>query len=83
MSIKPYTPVPAHVNERLEIAILTGETMNLHWADEASDQAFMSRCKPLALLERDGRDYLEAQNEQGDTVVMRLDLIRNFPMPVK
>jgi hypothetical protein len=81
--MKPYSDVPRHVTERLEIAILTGETLALNWADEHSDQAWMGRVTPLEVIELEGRRYLKANNEQGETVTIRLDLIRNLPTPVK
>lgn len=81
--MKPYIPVPSHVVERLEIAILTGERLDLHWADEESNRAFVARVLPQEVLERDGRGYLRAVSAEGEEVLMRLDLIRNLPTPVK
>jgi len=81
--MKPYTPVPAHVEERLEIAILCGEKFNLQWASEDSDQAFLGRVQPLEIVERAGRRYLRATGEDGARLEIRLDLIRNLPTPVK
>jgi hypothetical protein len=81
--MKPYTPVPAHVEERLEIAILCGEKFNLQWASEDSDQAFLGRVQPLEIVERAGRRYLHATGEDGARLEIRLDLIRNLPTPVK
>ncbi|OBS08159.1 hypothetical protein [Acidihalobacter prosperus] len=83
--MKPPQPVPGHVRERLEIAALTGEVLNLHWADESSDAAFLGRIRPLEVLPDDagGPGYLRALDEQGETLRIRLDLIRNLPTPVK
>jgi len=81
--MKPYTPVPAHVEERLEIAIICGETFNLHWAEADSDRAFMGKVQPLEILDRDGMRYLRARDEQAGEQLIRLDLIRNLPTPVK
>ncbi|HDP89026.1 MAG TPA: hypothetical protein ENN42_03590 [Thioalkalivibrio sp.] len=81
--MKPYTPVPAHVEERLEIAIICGETFNLQWATEDSNQAFLGRIQPLEIIEREQRRYLRARNDTGEELQIRLDLIRNLPTPVK
>ena len=81
--MKPYMPVPAHVEERLEIAILCGEKFNLQWASEDSDQAFLGRVQPQAIVERHDMRYLQASGENGEALMIRLDLIRNLPTPVK
>ncbi|MGD8643206.1 MAG: hypothetical protein PVI15_02900 [Chromatiales bacterium] len=81
--MKPYEPVPDHVRERMQIAILTGERLQLHWADEVSSRAYMANVEPLELMQRDGRDYLKALSEDRSELLIRLDLIRNLPTPVK
>jgi hypothetical protein len=81
--MKPYTPVPTHVEERLEIAIICGETFHLQWATEDSNQAFLGRIQPLEIIERERRRYLRARNDTGEELQIRLDLIRNLPTPVK
>lgn len=81
--MKPFTPVPRHIEERLHIAILTGERLDLHWADESSSRAYVSRVEPLAVVEDGGLPYLKARNDEGTEVRIRLDLIRNLPTPVK
>jgi Rho-binding antiterminator len=81
--MKPHQNVPGHVSERLEIAILTGGRLQLNWADESSDHAWFAHVLPRAVIERDGRLYLEADGEHGEPLLMRLDLIRNLPKPVK
>ncbi|APZ42711.1 hypothetical protein [Acidihalobacter ferrooxydans] len=81
--MKPYQPVASHVRERLEIAALVAERLDLQWADEVSDQAYMARVEPREVVEQDGRVYLLARDAQGAELRIRLDLIRNLPMPVK
>ena len=81
--MKPYQPVPPHVRERLEISVLTGERLDLQWADETSDRAFLARVEPRAVIEENGALYLLGQTAQGEDVRIRLDLIRNLPTPVK
>ncbi len=81
--MKPYQAQPQHVLERLEIAILCAETFVLHWADECGDGAHMSKVRPLAVIDRDGRLYLKAETDEQETVSIRLDLIRNLPTPTK
>lgn len=80
---KPYRPVPAFYHERFTIAILTGESMPLHWQDEVSDDAYVARIFPRELVEEDGRDYLLGATDEGEPVRIRLDLIENMPAPVK
>ncbi|MGD8498967.1 MAG: hypothetical protein PVG82_08665 [Chromatiales bacterium] len=81
--MKPYEPVPDHVRERMQIAILTAERLELHWADELTSRAYVAKLEPLELVQRDGRDYLKALNEDRSELLIRLDLIRNLPTPVK
>ncbi|AOV18118.1 hypothetical protein BJI67_14540 [Acidihalobacter aeolianus] len=82
--MKPSQPVPGHVRERLEIAVLTGEILSLNWADEASDAAYLGRVRPLEVIaDDDGPGYLRALDDSGVEVRIRLDLIRNLPTPVK
>jgi len=78
-----YQPVPRFYLERLTIAALCNETMNLHWFDEASQLNYMAQIRPLEILEQDQAEFLLARNESGENVTIRLDLIRNFPTPVK
>ncbi|MEJ2633268.1 MAG: hypothetical protein P8011_13225 [Acidihalobacter sp.] len=82
--MKPYQQVAPHVRERLEIAVLTGEHLSLQWADEDSDRAYMGRIQPREVVENgDGRTYLDAIDEDGAKIRIRVDLIRNLPTPVK
>ena len=82
--MKPYQQVAPHVRERLEIAVLTGERLSLQWADEDSDRAYMGRVQAREVVEEDdGRTYLDAVDDDGSQVHIRIDLIRNLPTPVK
>lgn len=81
--MKPYQAVPQHVLERLEIAIACAETFIVHWAEESSDEAHMSKVTPLEVIDREGRLYLKARTDERETVRIRLDLIRNLPTPTK
>ncbi|WP_018873623.1 hypothetical protein [Thioalkalivibrio sp. ALJ16] len=76
------TAIPKHVTERLEIAILTGETLQLNWAEPDSNQAWWGKVVPQALREADGYAWLDGECE-GRSVQIRLDRIRNLPTPVK
>lgn len=80
---QPYQPVPSHVRERLTIAALCGEQLDLYWQDEQSMDAFVGRVHADGVVEEDGMEYLVGRNERGETVRIRLDLIRNMPTPVK
>jgi hypothetical protein len=57
--------------------------MNLHWEDELTEMHYIAQLLPLDTLIVNGAEYLLARNEQGETLKIRYDLIRNFPTPVK
>ena len=78
-----YQPVPRFYIERLTIAALCNEAMDLHWHDETTEMNYMTRIWPLEVVAQDEAEFLLARNESGETVKIRLDLIRNFPRPVK
>ena len=83
MAIPEYQRPPSFVFERMTIAILCGETMQLHWQDEKSELSFLEALQPRELREGDGADYLVAEDAQGNMHRIRMDLIRNLPRPVK
>ncbi|NOT16962.1 MAG: hypothetical protein HOP20_02695 [Sulfuriferula sp.] len=80
---KPYQSVPRFYLERVTIAALCNETMNLHWEDELTEMHYIAQLLPLDTLLENGAEYLLARNEQGEILKIRYDLIRNFPTPVK
>lgn len=79
----PYQPVPRFYIERITIASLCDESMDLHWHDPASGQSYLARVWPQDIVETDGAEWLQAHDATGERVTIRLDLIRNFPIPVK
>ncbi len=81
--IKPYKPVPGFYHERFTIAIMCNENMTLQWEDPEQDMVYQALVYPRAIEEREGMDYLDAMTADGERVVIRLDLIRNMPAPVK
>lgn len=74
--------LPGPVFERLQIAILTGETLQLHWAEPLSRQAWWGRVTPHEVRAAAGYHWLDGDCE-GQPVQIRVDLIRNLPTPVK
>lgn len=78
-----YQPVPRFYLERLTIAALCNETMDLHWFDETAQLNYMSRILPLEVVEQEQAEFLLARTDAGEEVSIRLDMIRNFPTPVK
>ena len=80
---KPYTPIAKHLLERLTISCFTGEPLPLYWANIDNDEAFNCKVKPIELIEEDNMHYLLAETEEGTSVKIRVDLIRNLPTPVK
>lgn len=79
----PYQVVPRFYIERITIAALCNETMNLHWQDEQTGMNYMVTVWPLEIIEQNMAEYLLARNQDGEILHIRLDLIRNFPTPVK
>ena len=57
--------------------------MNIHWQDEITDMHYITDLLPLDTVSENNAEYLIARNEQGETLKIRLDLIQNFPTPVK
>ena len=80
---KPYQSVPRFYLERLTIAAFCNETMNLHWQDEVTDMHYIAQILPIDTIAENDTEYLIAHNEQGEVLKIRLDLIHNFPTPVK
>ena len=78
-----YQTVPRFYLERLTIAALCNEAMDLHWHDDTTQLSYMARIWPLEVVEQDQAEYLLARNESGESLKIRLDMIRNFPTPVK
>ena len=79
----PYQPVPRFYLERITIAALCNEFMDLHWHDPVSDMNYMERIWPLEVIIEEAAEYLQARTVAGEAVKIRLDLIRNFPTPLK
>ena len=79
----PYQPVPHFYLERITIAALCNEFMDLHWHDPVSDMNYMERIWPLEVIIEEAAEYLQARTVAGEAVKIRLDLIRNFPTPMK
>lgn len=83
MAIPKYQRPPSFIFERMNIAIMCGETMQLHWQDEKSQLSFLESVQPRELREENGVDYLIVEGPQGHMHSIRLDLIQNLPRPVK
>jgi hypothetical protein len=79
----PYQAVPRFYLERITIAALCNEFMDLHWHDAASNMNYMERVWPLEVTTENGAEYLQARTAAGEPVTIRLDMIRNFPTPMK
>lgn len=80
---KPYTEVPRFYHERFAIAIMTGESMPLHWQAEEGDRAYFAQVFPREIVDENGMAYLLGVDGEGTAVKIRLDLIENMPAPVK
>jgi len=69
LSDTPYQPIPCIQHERLEYAALTRQ-----WLDVKVDGK-VQRLLPLDVYTRDGAEWLQARNEVGETVTLRLDAL--------
>lgn len=67
----------------MEIAALTGERLELQWADETSERAYLGRIQVREVLDEASGCYLVGVDGEGAAVRIRVDLIRNLPTPVK
>lgn len=67
MSDLPYRPIPCAQHERLEFAALKRQ-----WLDVKVD-GVAQRLLPLDVFTRDGAEWLQARDEAGETLVVRLD----------
>ena len=67
MNDQPYQPIACADHERLEFAALTKQ-----WLDVRVDGA-AQRLLPLDVYTRDGAEWLQARNEAGETMTIRLD----------
>lgn len=69
MNETPYRPIACADHERLEFAALTRQ-----WLDVRVDGVPV-RLMPLDVYTRDGAEWLKAQNDSGEAVLLRLDRI--------
>lgn len=67
MNESSYRPIACADHERLELAALTRQ-----WLDLRVDGAVL-RLLPLDVYTRDGAEWLVARNETGETIKLRLD----------
>lgn len=80
---KPLRPVAKALLERLEIAIVCGETLPLRWADAYVLRQYAAKVQPL-VLEREPRPRLLVRDlADGQEYWLRVDLIEDFPTPDK
>lgn len=83
MPIEAYQRPLGFIFERLTIAILCNESLELHWQDEQSELSYLTRVFPHEIIAEDGADYLVASAGDAGEYKIRIDLIRNLPRPVK
>jgi len=69
LSDTPYQPIPCIQHERLEYAALTRQ-----WLDVKVDGT-VQRLLPLDVYTRDGAEWLQARDEVGEPVTLRLDAL--------
>lgn len=68
----------------MEIAAITGEAPYQYWPEEVRAAAYFGLASRLCNAEDpDAPNYLVDLDEQGKEIPIRLDLIRNRPIPIK
>lgn len=66
-----YRPIACSDHERLEYAVLTRQWLDVNVT--TGDRAGAQRLLPLDVYTRDGAEWLQARNEAGEMVTLRLD----------
>lgn len=69
-----YRPISCVNHERLEYAVLRKAWLDVEVL--AGEHVGQQRLLPLDVYARDGVEWLEAQTETGDKLVLRLDHLR-------
>lgn len=69
-----YQPISCVSHERLEFAVLRKQWLEVDIT--AGEPAGRQRLLPLDVYARDGAEWLEAQTETGEKLVLRLDHLR-------
>lgn len=69
-----YQPISCIDHERLEFAVLRKQWLDIDVLQ--GDQAGRRRLQPLDVYARNGVEWLDAQDESGCKLRLRLDLIR-------
>lgn len=70
MSDAPYHPIPCAQHERLELAALTRQWLDVRIDGEAQ------RLLPLDVYTREGAEWLKAQMASGEQRILRLDSLQ-------
>ena len=83
MPIMAYQRPPGFIFERLTIAIMCSESLDLHWQDDKTELSYLTRVFPREIVTENGADYLVASDNEGAEHKIRMDLIFNMPRPVK
>lgn len=69
-----YVPVSCEVHSEYELAIIRGQSLNIHWRDEQDTQQ-CEILKPYDLITEQDREYLLATDSCGENKKIRLDKI--------
>ncbi len=80
---KSLKPVAKALLERLEIAIVCGETLPLRWADAQVLRQYAAKVQPLALERQPLPRLLVRDLADGQEYWLRVDLLEDFPTPDK
>lgn len=69
-----YRPISCASHERLEFAVLRRQWLDIEITD--GERAGRWRLMPLDVYAREGVEWLEAQTQAGEKLVLRLDHLR-------
>ena len=70
----PYKPIACALHDEYEIAIMHGQKLRITWLDENGD-LHESRVLPLDTRVENGEEFLIAEDEGGERLMIRLDRI--------
>ncbi|MCP4993824.1 MAG: transcriptional antiterminator, Rof [Gammaproteobacteria bacterium] len=77
MAETPYVPIDCGIHSTYEVAILNRKWVEVKWCDENGD-IHASTLLPKDLITRDGGEFLQLQDETGQSEEIRLDRIESI-----
>ncbi|MBI5936717.1 MAG: transcriptional antiterminator, Rof [Betaproteobacteria bacterium] len=72
---EPYRPVACAFHEGLEFAVLRRQRLRLHYLGDTGEVEVVAL--PIDVATRSGAEWLTCRLDDGQTLVLRLDRIKN------